>query len=367
MSVPSMPPRTTGVVAKGGMRSFGKKLLGFLLVCLVLELGLRLFGFGSYVIYRPDERLLWVPMPGSHKVTEVNHRPETISPQGFRYQQVLSLQHPGIYRIFSFGDSTTMGWGVADGANYSGQLEKLLNSQGCSGTMFQVVSAGVNAYPNALVEERMMKVVEDGYQPDAVIVAYSANTGFEGIPDLQGKARESFLMRVELKSIARRSAIYNFLIEYLLREYAYYRFRELLMLGTWDSARSSPDLPAAHFLGKLEKAKEVADGHHVQMILLLLGSKNESYPAHPYQQAMAEYARQNNIPLVNMIDVMRSQNQDQVFMDHVHPTELGHVMIAQQLLPAVRGLSSYAAACGATSGNNVALTSLSSKSASNQP
>lgn len=366
----SVPSRSTvenpGVAPQSRLRKLGKGILWFLAICLIFEIGLRPFGFGSYVIYRPDERLLWVPMPGMHKVTEMYHQPETISPQGFRYQQVLSLQHPGIYRIFTFGDSTTMGWGVADGANYSGQLEKLLNSQGCSGTKFQVVSAGVNAYPNSLVEERMMKVVEDGYQPDAVVVAYSANTGFEGIPDLEGKEREAFLRKVELKSVARRSAIYNFLIEYLLRQYAYYRFREVLMLGTWDSARSSPDLPAAHFLAKLEKAKAVADAHHVQMILLLLGSKKESYPAHPYQQAMLDYAGQNNIPLVNIIDLMKNQNQDEVFMDHVHPSAIGHVMIAQQLLSTVRGLSSYAAACQAGT-NNSAVTSLTTKPATDQP
>ncbi|MGA8150822.1 MAG: GDSL-type esterase/lipase family protein [Terriglobales bacterium] len=356
----------TAAAPQGWLRKLGKSALWFLGICLILEIGLRPFGFGSYVIYRPDERLLWVPMPGTHKVTEMNHQPETINPQGFRYREAVSLQHPGIYRIFTFGDSTTMGWGVADNANYSAQLEKLLDSQGCSGMKFQVISAGVNAYPNALAEERMMEVVEDGYQPDAVIVAYSANTGFEGIPDLQGKERESFLKRVELKSLARRSAIYNFLIEDLLRQVAYYRFRELLMLGTWDSARSSPDLPASHFLAKLEKAKAVADAHHVQMILLLLGSKKETYPAHPYQQAMLDYAGQNNIPLVNIIDLMKNQNQDKVFMDHVHPSAIGHVMIAQQLLPAVRGLSSYTAACEGEPRNS-AVTSLTTKTATSRP
>lgn len=356
----------TAVPPKSGLRKLGKGVLWFLAICLVLEVGLRPFGFGSYVIYRPDERLLWVPLPGTHKVTEINHLPETIDPQGFRYHEAVSLKHSGIYRVFTFGDSVTMGWGVGDDQNYSAQLEKLLNTQGCSGTKFQVISAGVNAYPNSLVEERMMKVVEDGYQPDAVIVAYSANTGFEGIPDLEGKERESFLRRVELKSLARHSAIYNFFIEDLLRQLAYYRFRELLMLGTWNSAKSSPDLPAAHFLAKLEKAKAVADAHHVQMILLLLGSRKETYPAHPYQQAMLDYANQNHIPLVNIIDLMKDKNQDEVFMDHVHPSAIGHVMIAQQLLPAVRGLSSYAAACE-SDGRNSAVTSLTTKPVTSRP
>jgi lysophospholipase L1-like esterase len=350
---------------RSGLRSFGKVVFWFVAVCVVLEIGLRPFGFGRYVIYRPDERLLWLPMPGTHKLTEMNHRAETISPQGFRYREVLSLEHPGVYRIFTFGDSTTMGWGVDDDSNYSSQLEKLLNARACRGVKAQVISAGVNAYPNALVEERMMKVVEDGYQPDVVVVAYSANTGFEGIPDLQGSEREQFLKKVELKSIARRSALYNFLIEDLLRGVAYYRFRELLMLGTWDSAQSSPDLPASHFLARLQKAKEVADANHVQMILLLLGSKGESYPAHPYQQAMLDYAQANSVPLVNIIELMRGQNQDDVFMDHVHPTAAGHVLIAEELASRVQGLDSYSAVCRAGSNGGSAMTSLTTNGAPN--
>lgn len=352
-STPSKPRRSA-------LAKFGRFVLWVVAICLVFEVGLRFFGFGSYVIYRPDQRLLWLPMPGTHKLTEMNHEPETISPQNFRYREVLSLDHPGIYRIFAFGDSTTMGWGVDDDSNYSSQLEKLLNAKGCSGLKFQVISAGVNAYPNALVEERAMKVIEDGYQPDAEVVSYSANTGFEGIPDLQGAEREKFLKKVELKSIARRSALYNFLIEDLLRGVAYYRFREVLMLGTWNSARSSPDLPAEHFLARLDKAKQIADAHHVQMVFLLVGSRGEPGPAHPYQAAMLEYASQNNVPLVNIIRLMRNQNLNDMFLDHVHPTAAGHTLIAEELFNTVTRTESYQNACRMAS-NGSALTSLTDK------
>lgn len=329
-----------------------RRILWFLGILLFLEIALRLFGYGSYVIYRPDERLLWVPIPGNSKVTEINHEAENINSQGFRYKETLTLQHPGIYRIFTFGDSVTMGWAVPDDATYSAQLEKMLNAQGCPGTKFQVISAGVNAYPNSLVAERLTKVLDDGYQPDAVVFAYSANTGFEGIPDLQGAARKTFLRRVEYKSIARRSALYNFVIEGVLRQLVYYRMRELLMLGTWNTAKSSADLPAEHFIADLDRSKAAAEAHHSQLILLLLGSKGEPYPAHPYQAAMLEYGKTRNLPLVNIIDLMKSQNQDAVFEDHVHPSPKGHAMIAEQLLATVHSLPSYAAACSAGPSNS---------------
>jgi lysophospholipase L1-like esterase len=368
--VPITSASTVGkpaVLPRSGLRKFGRAVLWFVAVCLVLEVGLRAFGYGSYVIYRPDQRLLWVPMPGQNRVTEINHAAETISPQGFRYREALTHEHPGIYRMFAFGDSVTMGWGVNDDSTYSAQLEKLLNSQDCSGTKFQTISAGVNAYPQALAVERLKMVLEDGYQPNAVILAFSFNTGFEPLADLQGDARQKLLRRVELKSVARRIALYNFLIEGVLRNLVYYRIREKLMLGTWDTAGAAPNLPPSHYLKELQAAKDAADAHHVQMIMLLLGTKGEFYPAHPYQKAMFAFAHENNIPMLNMMDVMKSRNQDEMYMDPAHPTPVGQALIAQNLLPLVRGLSSYAAACQTGPASDTAVSSAPAKPMPTRP
>jgi lysophospholipase L1-like esterase len=325
---------------------FLKGVLWFVVICVFLEIALRPFGYGHYVIYKPDQQLLWVPIPGDHKVTEVNHEPETISSQGFRYKQTLSLDHPGIYRIFTFGDSVTMGWGVADDKIYSAQLERMLNAQGCPNEKFQVISAGVNAYPQSLTVERLKRVLDDGYKPDAMVLAFSFNTGFDELDDLQGKAREDFLKKVQLKSWVRRSALYNFTIEGLLRSWVYYRIRGRIMLGTWDTAASIPNAPADHYIKELQAAKDAADAHHAPLIFLLMGTIGEFQSTHPYQKAMWDFAQQNHIPIVNMMDVVKNyKNQDDVFEDHVHPTVLGHTLIAQQLDPVVRSLPSYAAAC----------------------
>src|SRR5260370_35620895 len=108
--------------------------------------------------------------------------------------------------MVGFGSSVTMGWGVGEDSAYSGALESLLNAQGCPGPKFQVISAGVNAYPNALVVERMKKVLEDNYQPDAGVMAYSLNTGFECLPELQGAERDRFLRRCDPQSTTRHRA-----------------------------------------------------------------------------------------------------------------------------------------------------------------
>jgi lysophospholipase L1-like esterase len=314
-------------------------------LCAFSELALRIFGYGSYIQYRPDQQLLWVPEPGRNRLTVANHKRITINDQGFRYPTDLGPKQPGQYRIFSFGDSVTMGWGVDDESHYSAILEKLLNSSSCRSAHVQVVSAGVNAYPNSLVIERLKKVLGDNYQPDLGILAYSFNTGVEHLPLLQGVERQKFLHRVELKSIARHSATYNFLIEDLLRDVAYYRFRELLMQGTWDTARQRPDNDVSGFVSGLQEALSISRSYHVQLIFLLLSSENQTAELHPYQRAMLDFAYENSVPIVNMVDILRSQDQSVIFMDHVHPTAAGHERIAQELAQAIRGINTYEGAC----------------------
>jgi len=329
---------------KGG---FLRGLAWFVAICAVLELSLRLFGYGSFTQYRPDNHLLWVPEPG-RALTVVNHLPITFNHQSFRYAVDLQAKHNGEFRIMSFGDSTTQGWGVDDHSHYSAVLEKMLNQGGCGREHFQVVSAGVNAYPNSLVAERLKEVIQNPlYQPDVVVRAYSFNSNFENLPRLEGAAREQFLNRVRMKSMVRRSAIYNFFIEDLFRELAYYKLRHMLMAGSLSTVEGNGDLDVNRFNEGLEQSLQLAQAHHAQLVLLVLGSQGETKDSdvHPFQRAMLEFAATHQVPVVNMIEVMRDKDQRAMYMDPAHPTIAGHKLIAEQLYDVIRRLPVYTAAC----------------------
>lgn len=329
---------------------FLKSVVGFLILCVMFELVLRLFGYGHYTIYRPDQRLLWVPEPG-RTVTVENHLPITINRQGLRYAVDLQAKQKDQFRIIAFGDSTTQGWGVDDNSHYSAVLEKMLNQGSCTREHFQVVSGGVNAYPNSLVAEKLKEVVEDDtLRPDIAIEAYSYNTNFEKLSKLQGAAREKFLRRVEWKSVARRSAIYNFVIEDLLRRFAYYTLRQVIMTGTLDTVKGGMDtLDMDQFNQNLEQSLELSQAHHVQLVFLLLSSEgqNPNLPMHPFQKAMLEFAEKKHVPIVNMIPVTGPKDQSAMFMDVAHPTVAGHQIIAEELMKTVESLPSYTSACAA--------------------
>jgi lysophospholipase L1-like esterase len=333
----------SGEKKKGG---FWRKLGWFIAVCVAFELVLRLFGYGNYTIYRPDERMLWVPEPG-RTLTVDNHLPITINHQGLRYATDLTLKQKGQFRVMVFGDSATQGWGVGDNSHYAAILEKKLNQAHCPGESFQVVSAGVNAYPNALVGEKIKQVEEDStYQPDIVVRAYSFNSNFEKLPKLQGAAREKFLRQVELKSIIRRSAIYNFVIEDLLRRVAYYKMRHLLMAGTLDALGGMDTLDVNALNASLQESLDVSRAHNSQLVLLVLASKDQSdKDLHPFQKAMLDFAQTNHVPVINMVDYLEKHPTPNFYMDPVHPTAAGHGVIAGQLFSLIQGLPVYEQAC----------------------
>ena len=318
---------------------FLRFLLWSALVIVVLEVGLRPFGYGHYVLYRPDQRMLWLPLP-IHGVTEAGHKSITISPDGFRYKVKLEPKKDGQVRIFDFGDSVTMGWGVDDDSTFSADLERKLNSS-CPKHQFQVVNAGVNAYPNSLVIERIKTVIDENFQPDIAVFDYSGNTAMEGLVDKQGADREKFLSRVRWKGLVRRSAIYNFFIEDLLRYVVYYRLKHLLVAGSLDTAQAKQEADVEKFNARLADGYRYCQEHHVKMVLLVTGTNGERSLEHPFQQAMLDFGQKNNLPVVNMVDIWKTMDQSQIFQDHGHPSPLGHETIARELFSTISEMGSY--------------------------
>jgi lysophospholipase L1-like esterase len=277
-------------------------------------------------------------VPGRDRLTVVEKKRITISEDRFRYPTKLGRKGPGEVRVFTFGDSVSMGWGVDDQSHYSALAENMLNAGECSGARFRVIAAGVNAYPNSLVAKRVSVVFDQGYEPDIVVLAYSFNTAFEGMADLTGAERTNFMKRVSLKRALRRSALYNFVIEDVLRNLVYYQIRTLFVPGTWQTGASIPNARDPAFQRRLEAVERLCQQRRARLVLLLLGSTNQKTELHPFQQQMLEFGRSRQLPVVNMIDALRGEDHSKLFMDHVHPNAQGHLRIASELANTVRRL-----------------------------
>ncbi|MFN3408743.1 MAG: SGNH/GDSL hydrolase family protein [Limisphaerales bacterium] len=189
----------------------------FVLCFVVLELVLRIAGYGNLEIYAPDEKLFWRLKPNQQCFTKVNRKPVRVNSHGTRGPEFPVEKPPGTIRILSLGDSRTFGWGLSEAETYSGRLQAVLQERLGNSARVEVINAGVNAwsYPQMLVYFRERGLA---FSPDVVVLA-DANLWTQFSEQSSPEFVRSFLRRVWLKNFLRRFATYHYFIEIKLRDY----------------------------------------------------------------------------------------------------------------------------------------------------
>jgi lysophospholipase L1-like esterase len=118
------------------------------------------------------------------------------------------------------------------------------------------------------------------------------------------------------------------------------------MAGTLDTLGGMDNLDVNAINTSLQESLDETRSHHAQLILLVLASKDQkANDLHPFQKAMLDFAAANQVPVVNMVEVLSANAPADFYMDPVHPTSVGHKIIADQLYNVIRGLPVYTAAC----------------------
>jgi hypothetical protein len=126
-------------------------------------------------------------------------------------------------------------------------------------------------------------------------------------------------------------------IEDLMRKFAYYQLRHMIMAGTLDSVKGMGNLDMDQFNQNLAEILRICRSHNVQLVFLMPGADGEdsNTPLHPFQKSLFEFAAKEHVPLVNMIPVLSGKSS--LFMDQVHPTAAGNEVIASELFKTVEG------------------------------
>ena len=233
-------------------------------------------------------------------MTVAGHEPITINDASLRWAG------PGVPTAVSFGDSVTMGWGVADDETFSARLG--------------MASAGVNAWPTTLCVDRFEELAP---QLEQAVLAYSFNNRMEAV--IASEEQADFLRGVRMKNAARRVALYNFVVEDLLRRAVYHRVKEDLVDGTWARGGERLENNQRRVREALNRALDVADQHQVELTLLVLGSAGQT-EAGPFQQIWLDVGEERKARVVDMTGM-----DAELFQDHVHPVPEGHRLIAEAL------------------------------------
>jgi lysophospholipase L1-like esterase len=307
---------------------FLKKLTIFLLATLVIlavvEIALRLFGFGGLERYVYDRDLLWRLAPNQKTHTKAGHFPVRTNSMGMRSPEASCEKADDVFRVIVFGDSYTFGWGVRQDETYAAQLQKLLQTA-WPDRRVEVWNAGCNAYSVYQQLVFLKKLLP--CRPDLVIFSNTFNEGLlPEIATLDAEQRQRIARAVALKNFLRRFALYNFLVE-VQGKVVYLKIRSKIVAGSW-SAERPPDAQIAEMVSQLREAEQICRENGVGLMFLVTsgGAQNE---AGPFQQAMLDLAEEDGVPVVNTISRLRGAPRDRYWVADGHPNAAGHLAMAE--------------------------------------
>jgi len=307
----------------------------FALCCVMLEVALRLAGYGNLEIYAPDEKLFWRLKPNQQCYTKVDRKPVRVNSHGTRGPEFTAAKPPGTIRILSLGDSRTFGWGLSEEETYSVRLQALLQAAVGAVPRVEVINAGVNAwsYPQMLVYFRERGLA---FAPDIVVLA-DANLWTQFSEQSSPEFVRSFLRRVWLKNFLRRFATYHYFIEIKLRDY-YERHRSRFIPVDPKQDPLFPDQqqadPDAVFRDAIENLCRLAQSNGVRPVLAYLPVEGDwtltNTPAPLRAKRLA--AERTGTPFVDLTPAVQGAGAALYLdADPVHFNARGNAIIAARL------------------------------------
>ncbi len=266
-------------------------------------------------IHDPD--LMWRPRK-SHSV---------FNAQGFRGPVVSDPKEPDAFRIFTVGDSNTLGWPDTGGPNWPKYVNELFQESDDNVT---VMNAGVWGYTSFQGVARFEEVLE--YEPDMVLISFGSNDAHRvTVSD------EEFASR-PIKTSGLDRTLDRFRLGHLI-------------LATVDrfsakrAVRLKPRVGLSAYRANLNRIIARARTEDITIVLLTrpyVGGINDPYWwknfGHEYNRATVEVAEQQDVLAVDLYSLFR--NKGMLFGDESHFTEEGHReaarIVHERLRPFVR-------------------------------
>jgi len=302
-------------------------------------------------IHQRDARQIWKPRPGA----PIPWGGDRVNEMGYR-GPLLSLERtPGRLRIAALGDSSTFGMGVRFEEAWPAQLAEILTAEGLA---CEVLDAGVIGSTARQGLERWRDLVRP-HRPNVVIAAFGAvneHVPAMGVSDgelirkLVLADSSAALWARRLRTDLRLLHLATYLADSVLGADEQQVDEETARLARdWRATavgrRDWPGLrrvSPAEFEECLRKLREEVEESGAQLVLVSMPRRSVVEAEQPavvlYTDAVVRLAIKESLPLADGrrafgAAVRRVQRIDELFLDHFHPTPLGHRVLAE----AVRG------------------------------
>jgi hypothetical protein len=286
----------------------------------VLEVGLRLYGFGHPVLYVPDQAVGYRLKPSQIAMAPIGEF--YINDLGLRDRRNLAEYDPNIQRVLVLGDSVT--WGgirINDAGVFTFKVDNELEQA-------EIINAGVNGFSvyqmTALYREYLQEL------KPGVIVLYVIPGDFYR-PPITDLVRSSPAFPKERPALALTAALSASRIVIASR-------------FDWDWAMPPSPVEAREALdGKARVARniqaivELKESLSSGQRLLVVVSPFRDLPENPpLPDDVAIVLERESIELVQLDspELLAEEN----FVDHIHLSETGHARVAEKLVEALKPL-----------------------------
>ena len=278
--------------------------------------------------------LLWEMVPGER--TELGAK-VSVNQRGLRGAEIAAQAPQGVRRVVVVGDSSVYGHGVSDSETFASQLQDRLGDQ------FEVINAGVPGYSTEQSMNLLNLRVWD-LSPDLLVIgSLWSDNNFDSFVDAELISEHRAFERRWPTPIARAaeaSAVYRFLDWHLRISERESAVREVgWMLGRAPQG-DRRRVPVNDYADNLQQMTDQAAERGAQVVFLGLANHVDLGAPTPgakawllYREVMRDTATRNQAPLVNIPEVFAQTDQsaDALFLDEMHPSAMGHSLIAQAL------------------------------------
>ena len=334
--------------------SVKKQILFFVIVSVCLlsfaEVSIRVWAFffrTSYERYNPATQRLEL-VPNLHfKVGADEFR---INSKGFLGPEFSSKKPAGTFRIISMGDSCTFTNGVWARA-YPALLQRSLTKD-TSAERFEVINAGIEGYNSTLTRARLADEILN-YDPDMVTIYIGWNDLMKTSPyDTPSSGEVGILARIKQESYLFKA--YRKLIFFYLRPL--FSKPEISV----DKGRIHPfdGYVPVQYRDNLEAMIKLLKAKHVKVMLFTLSTvvtpnmsqdelkrQNVVFPYYAgafdvpsllalvraYNSVILELSTKYDVPVVDLNTVFNAEDKKKLFWDTMHPSYLGHVVVANAI------------------------------------
>ena len=322
-----------------------------------VEIAVRVFGIGPDIsaVHSQNFRLSDNPVLRYELVPGSPDGASSISREGLRDREYVVPKPEGTFRIATIGDSISYGHDVAQREAFSAVLEELLEQHfSREGLRFEVLNFGVTGYGVTQIAESL-RAKALAFDPDLVLYAYCLNDPQEFSLEMESllakatSAERGYLERAATEQLRTVS-----LIRYLLHS----QTREGQRVGeTPRWFRDDPQFiaierggyapyhrrlyrdpaPRARLRLGFDSLAAVAHEHEIPVLLIVFPLLHdlESYALEAEHGQIIALAKERSLltsDLLALFQSLPSEDLPSYVLDPVHPSELGHQLVAVAIL-----------------------------------